>query len=369
MFPEIELKKQGKISRLTNQTFKFDKRIKDGFFSANYFIKAARIVRENLPNHEVTMQFFTRRDQSMVCGLDEVIALIHTFAIRPEDLKIETLHDGDLVAAMEPVLKITGRYEDFGFLESLIDGILARRTSVATNVNEVIQAAGQTPVFSMADRQDDYLSQIGDGYATYIGGINRVSTDAQGYLWNGHGMGTMPHALIQVCGGDICKAADMYLKTYPLEKVTALIDYNNDVITDSLRLAHHLKEKLHAVRVDTSLSLTDCYFAQFDELTKKKMGPINGVSAPLIVALRKALDQEGFNHVKIICSSSFDASKIRQWNKDKIPVDMYGVGTSLINNMTCGFTGDLVILDGKPEAKVGRLDIANPRLQLVKYTI
>lgn len=39
---EIELKKQGKIKRLTNKTFNFDPRLKDGFYSANYFLKVER---------------------------------------------------------------------------------------------------------------------------------------------------------------------------------------------------------------------------------------------------------------------------------------------------------------------------------------
>ena len=134
---EIELKKQGKISRLTNKTFQFDQRIKDGFFSANYFLKSRKIVAENEPNHIVTMQWFQRRDDSMLCGIDEAIALIHTFAIEPENLVIEALNDGDIIQANEPVLKVTGKYEHFGFLESVIDGILARRTSVATNVMKV----------------------------------------------------------------------------------------------------------------------------------------------------------------------------------------------------------------------------------------
>ncbi len=203
---EIELKKAGKISRLTNKTFKFDKRIGEGFFTANYFLRASKIVKENIPNNIVTMQFFQRKDDVKLCGVDESIALIRTFANRPEDLEIYALNDGDIINANEPVLKITGRYEDFGFLESLIDGILARRTSVATNVYRVLQVANDKVVFSMADRQDDYLTQIGDGYATYVAGIDRVSTDAQGYWYGGHGVGTMPHALIQICNGDLIKA-------------------------------------------------------------------------------------------------------------------------------------------------------------------
>ena len=62
---EIELKEQGKISRLTNKTFQFDKRLGEGFFSANYFLKSNKIVKEQEPNHIVTMQWFQRRDDSL----------------------------------------------------------------------------------------------------------------------------------------------------------------------------------------------------------------------------------------------------------------------------------------------------------------
>ena len=46
---EIELKLQGKINRLTNRTFKFDSRVKDGWFSAVYFLKAKEIAQEFCP--------------------------------------------------------------------------------------------------------------------------------------------------------------------------------------------------------------------------------------------------------------------------------------------------------------------------------
>ena len=362
---EIELKKQGKISRLTNKTFQFDQRIKDGFFSANYFLKSRKIVAENEPNHIVTMQWFQRRDDSMLCGIDEAIALVHTFAIEPENLVIEALNDGDIIQANEPVLKITGKYEHFGFLESVIDGILARRTSVATNVMKVKKVIGDYPVFSMADRQDDYLTQVGDGYATYVAGIDRVSTDAQGLWWGGKGMGTMPHALIQICDGDVCKASDIYLKSFPNEKVTALIDYHNNVVRDSLILARHLGDKLNGVRIDTSKALVDHYFDDKDTSGFDS----HGVCKQLVFALRKALDDEGFNNVKITVSSSFSAEKIEEWVKEKVPVSMYGVGTYFVNNTTCGFTGDLVMRDGKPQAKEGRANYPNPRLKKVDYQI
>ena len=79
---EINLKKEGKIKRLTNKTFNFPKELGEGFYSANYFLKSNKIVRENEPNHIVTMQFFQRKDRATLCGIDEAIAIIHTFAIK-----------------------------------------------------------------------------------------------------------------------------------------------------------------------------------------------------------------------------------------------------------------------------------------------
>lgn len=362
---EIKLKEQGKISRLTNKTFNFPKEIADGFYSANYFLKTAKIVNEHLSGHEVMMQFFQREDDVMVCGLDEAIALIHTFAKNPEKLKIYALNDSDIISKNEPVLKVVGTYEDFGYLESLIDGILARRTNVATNVYQLLKVSKDVPVFSMADRQDDYLTQIGDGYATYVAGIRKISTDAQGFWWGGKGMGTMPHALIQMCGGDIVKACKFYKKTFPNEKVTALIDYNNNVVRDSLLLAKELGEDLKAVRVDTSKALIDHYF---DDKDTSGFDP-HGVCKELIFALREELDKAGFNHVQIIVSSSFNKEKIADWVEHNVPVDMYGVGSSFVVNSRIGFTGDLVTLDGKPQAKEGRKEYPSNRLKLVPYPI
>jgi nicotinate phosphoribosyltransferase len=361
---EIKLKEQGKLSRLTNRTFQFNDRVGQNFYTANYFLKTNEIVRRFISGHKVTLQFFQRKDDVMLCGVDEAIALVHTFAKHPEELEIWALNDGDIIHANEPVLKIIGRYEDFGFLESMIDGILARRTSVSTNVREVLLAAQGKPVFSMADRQDDYLTQVGDGYASYVAGIRRVSTDAQGFWWGGKGMGTMPHALIQVCGGDILLASDLYLKTFPDQKVTALIDYHNDVVNDSLKLARHLHEKLQAVRIDTSKSLIDHYFDDKDSTSFDA----HGVCKELVFALRNALDNEGFSYVKIIVSSGFTADKIADFERHHTPVDTFGVGSTFIT-VCVGFTGDLVRLDGHPEAKEGRGDYPNDRLKIVDFPI
>lgn len=364
---EIELKLAGKIDRLTNKTFKFDERIREGWFSAVYFLKTREIVKNKLPGQEVTMQFFQKHD-AVLCGTDEAIALVHTFADEPEKLEIHSLKDGDKIKPYETVLTITGPYENFGYLEGVIDGILSRRTSVATNVYNVVKAAQysgkEKPIIFMADRDDHYTQQAGDGYAAFIGGSTAQATHAMNEWWGKEGMGTMPHALLQMFEGDIVAATKAYYEMYPEDELIALVDYNNDVITDSLKVARAFGEKLKGVRVDTSRTLVDRYFYR----NEHKMGDFDprGINPKLIFALRKALDDEGFHHVKIVASGGFNEKRILEFEKKNVPVDMYGIGSSLLK-INIGFTGDNVLLNGKPEAKVGRRYRPNPRLEKVKY--
>ena len=88
----------------------------------------------------------------------------------------------------------------------------------------------------------------------------------------------------------------------------------------------------------------------------------------LIHALRQALDQEGFTHVQIIVSSGFNPEKIKWFEQEKAPVNLYGVGLYLITIHT-NFTGDLVMLNGQPQAKVGRYLLPSDRLQRVIYPL
>lgn len=364
---EIEQKLQGEINRLTNKTFKFDKRIKEGWFSAVYFLKTREIVEKKLPQNMVTMQFF-QKNEAVLCGTDEVIALVHTFANDPESLDIHSLKDGDKIVPFESVLTITGPYQNFGFLEGIIDGILSRRTSVATNVYNVVKAARysgkQKPVIFMGDRDDHYTQQAGDGYAAFIGGSTAQATHAMNEWWGKKGMGTMPHALIQMFRGDIVAATKAYYESFPEDEIMALVDYNNDVITDSLKVAQAFGERLSAVRVDTSKTLVDKYFLRNHHL----MGTFDprGVIPELIFALREALDEAGFSYVQIVVSGGFTEAKIRRFEKQNVPVDMYGVGSSLLKINT-GFTGDNVLLNGTHSAKEGRKYRPNPRLEKVEY--
>jgi nicotinate phosphoribosyltransferase len=91
---------------------------------------------------------------------------------------------------------------------------------------------------------------------------------------------------------------------------------------------------------------------------------MRGVNPLLVRKVREALDAEGFDHVHIVVSGGFTAEKIERFEAEGVPVDAYGVGSSLLRGSN-DFTADIVRVDGRPVAKVGRHEIPNPRLERV----
>ena len=70
--------------------------------------------------------------------------------------------------------------------------------------------------------------------------------------------------------------------------------------------------------------------------------------------------------MKIVVSGGFNAERIRAFEAARVPVDAYGVGSALIRGSN-DFTADVVLVDGRPCAKVGREYRPNPRLTPVRF--
>jgi nicotinate phosphoribosyltransferase len=69
--------------------------------------------------------------------------------------------------------------------------------------------------------------------------------------------------------------------------------------------------------------------------------------------------------VRLVASGGFDAEKIERFERAGAPVDAYGVGSALLRGSD-NFTADIVTVDGRPCAKVGRQLRPNPRLSPVE---
>jgi nicotinate phosphoribosyltransferase len=258
-------------------------------------------------------------------------------------------------------MTIEGDYRLFAHLETVYLGCMARRTLVMRNVREVVEAAHGKQILFFPARHDHWLVQTGDGWAAHVAGAIGVSTEAQASWWGGTGVGTVPHSLIAAYGGDTVAAAKVWAKHYAHEmNVTVLVDFWNDSVTTALEVADALGDDLWGVRLDTSERLVD-------RSLWEEMGDFwpTGVNHVLVRKVRRALDDAGHQRVKIVASGGFTPEKIRDFERMEVPVDAYGVGSSLLRGEN-DFTADIVIVDGAPCGKVGRSYRANPRLEKVE---
>jgi nicotinate phosphoribosyltransferase len=365
----------------------------------------------------------------VIVGVDKALAMIRgcagywdgdRFVETWDRLEVEAVHDGATVTyngdpmRVLPVLRVRGRYRDFAMLETPMLGILTRASRVATNVYQTFIAARGKPVLFFPARFDAHEVQAGDGYAYNIA-VQRfnadfggkigpfVSTDAQGDWWGGAGGGTVAHAAIACFFGDTAAAMLAFAATRPpaIPRI-ALVDFNNDSVTDGLRTLKAMFDRyrelidrgeeeeaeqyrLYGVRLDTSGSVRDVSVPPLGEATLDL-----GVTPRLVFNVRSALDhaweswelpeewreraRDLCRRVRIVVSGGFTPDKIKRFEKLGVPADIYAVGSWLFNNSdhdstVTDFTADVVRIKVHGEwvdlVKVGRKRCDNPDLQRV----
>ena len=258
---------------------------------------------------------------------------------------------------------ISGPYRAFAHLETLYLGVLARRTRVATNTRLVVEAAWPKPVMFFPARFDHWLVQTGDGYAAHIAGAIGVSTDAQASWWGSRGIGTVPHALIAAFGGDTV-AATLRVRRRTCRRTSRSSRWSTSTTTASARRWRsrgRSAPRLSGVRLDTSEAMVDRVGRPADG----RLRPARRQSAAGPCASAAALDAEGSSTSRSPSPAASIPEKIRRFEAEGVPVDSYGVGSSLFAGRF-DFTADIVHRRRAPSAKRGRAFRPNPRLEPVE---
>lgn len=410
-------------TRLNPNVFKvpIDK-IRAGYYSDKYFLRVSEILRKEQYNPRVLYQFFVRKP-AIVVGLDEALAILKycTGYYRDEDqsnalyrelrevqyqlyaaspsndeekvirlaanrtkirrqlnelwvdcrdqIQVKALYDGDTVSPWDPFMTIEGPQQYFAYLETVLLGVIARPTAIATATAKVVNAARGKPILFFPARFDHFWVQATDGYAAMKAGAFGVSTDANADYWGSVGSGTIPHALIGAYHGSTsaaCLAFDRQIDA-TVNRI-ALVDWDNDCIGTTLEIVkayykeyygenaedsahwHNVigpgKNKLWGVRFDTSGTLRDKSVVPQDRWSL-------GVCPELVYRARETFDRYGLQKLHIIVSGGFDAERIEMYENLAVPVDVYGVGSSLFKEKI-DVTADVVLVEGTPCAKVGR---------------
>jgi nicotinate phosphoribosyltransferase len=425
-----------RAERLDPRVFKVPiDRIRAGYYSDKYFTRYVEVLKKDDYHPRVLYQFFPRKD-AVVVGIDEALAILKlcTGYFKDEEkaqnifqnllsaerelqnsvndmdrkgiesankkrwdlreamndlwvdkfseIEVKALYDGEEAMDMEPLMTIEGDPIYFGYLETILLGVIARGTSSATAVRKVVKAANGKQILFFSARFDHYWVQATDGYAAFKAGADVVSTDANADYWGAKAIGTVPHALIAAYNGSTSIAAikfDQYVD--PAVNRIILVDWDNDVVGTTVKMMKDFYEYVTGKKYKTGVDLGDIigsgknriWGVRFDtsgNLRDLSVVPVNesslGVCPELVWKARNSFDDMGMKDLKIIVSGGFNTDKIALFEKLKVPVDSYGVGSSLLKEKV-DITADIVEVDGKPCAKIGRQKGNLLRLEKVEF--
>ena len=213
------------------------------------------------------------------------------------------------------------------------------------------------------------------------GFVGNATTATAAWFGQAKGLGTMPHAFVGYAGSTV-RAAELYHETFPDSDLVVLVDYFARETTDAVAVCTRFPELAAAgriaVRIDThggrymeGLDTNRSYavLAKFAPAairgyrTEAELRHLvgTGVSAAALWHVRDALNQAGFDKVRIIASSGFGPEKCRMMALASAPIDIIGTGSYLPTLWTETYaTADIIDYAGQKRVKVGREFLLRP---------
>ncbi|MGD8545522.1 MAG: nicotinate phosphoribosyltransferase [Candidatus Bathyarchaeota archaeon] len=318
-----------------------DEEIKRGKTTDIYFERTKKIIEaKGLEKTKVIVDITPGKlpygwPWGILCGIEEEARLFEGISVdvycMPEG---SIFYPKDCRGIREPVMRIEGPYGELCIYETPLLGLICQASGVATRAARVKKAARDKTLISFGIRRmHPALSPMIDR-AAYIGGLDAVSSLSGAKILGVKPVGTMPHSLM-IIFGDQARAWKAFDEIMPSDVPrVALVDTYSDEKMEAIMAADTLKEKLHAVRLDTP-------------------GSRRGDFAELIREVRWELDIRGFTDVKIFVSGGLDEESIGELIE--AGADAFGVGTSVSNAPTIDFAMDIVEIDSRLCAKRGKM--------------
>lgn len=302
-----------------------DEAIKSGKCTDIYFLRTEETLADDNLNPDVVMEVTAASlpgSWAVFCGLSDILALLDGVPVT-----VDAMQEGTLFYPNEPVLRITGKYRDFGRYETAILGFLCHASGVATAAAHIRVAAGDRPVYSFGSRRQHPAIAAMIERSAWIGGVDGVSNTCAP-----DGMpvvGTMPHAFVMCYPRpeDAWKAFD---RSAPASVPRIMLcDTFCDEKAESLRAAEC---GAAAVRLDTPRSRRGNMRAIIDEV-------------------RWELDAHGHEDVKIFLSGGVTREDVILYRDC---VDAFGIGGAIANAPVIDFSLDIVEIGGVGKAKRGK---------------
>lgn len=297
---------------------------------------AASYLREGMRD-EATFSLFTRtlppdRGFLVAAGLEDVLAFLGGFHFSEEALAyvrdlgfpgefvaflrslrftgtVRAVPEGTVVFADEPILEVTAPIVEAQIVETAVMNFCHLQTVLASKAVRSVLAARGRPVVDFGLRRAHGIDAgMKSARCAYIAGAAMTSNVLAGLSYGIRPTGTMAHSYVEAFPREI-DAFRAFARAFPAA-TTLLIDTYDTLAAarKAVTVAREMRargERLAAVRLDSG-----------DIVTLSK-------------AVRRILDEAGFDDVRIFVSGGLDEHAVDRFLAEGAPIDAFGVGTRM----------------------------------------
>lgn len=320
----------------------------------------AAALRDSTAGRRATFEVFARRlpdgrRYGVVAGTGRLLEALAEFRFGSDELKsLSTFLDGDSLEYLaayrfsgdidgypegelyfpgSPVLTLRGTFAECVILETLTLSILNHDSAVASAAARMVSAAGGRPLIEMGSRRTHELAAVACARAAYLAGFESTSNLEAQRRYGVPARGTAAHAFTLLHAKDGMSPGEAEREAFRAQVealgvgTTLLVD-TYDITAGVENAIAVAGPELGAVRIDS------------------------GDLGVLARQVRAQLDTLGAHRTRIVVSGDLDEYSIAALRAE--PVDIYGVGTSVVTGSgmpTAGMVYKLVEIDGIPVAK------------------
>jgi nicotinate phosphoribosyltransferase len=291
-------------------------------------------------------------------GLQDVLEILADFRFQADDLaylakqglhtdflhylgsfqfkgSVFSVREGEIIFPNEPVLRIQGTLLEAQLVETLLLNLLNFESLIATKAARVKYSATHRQVIDFGLRRAQGLGGTHATRAAIIGGASSTSNTYSARMFDLELSGTMAHSWIESFEDEL-EAFREFARIFPDSSVFLVDTYNTlqSGVPNAIIVAHEMQKEGHhlkGIRLDS------------------------GDLAYLSKRARFMLDQAGLHSVKIVASNQLDEHIIKSLLEQGSPIDVFGVGTSMIvgrDDAALDGVYKLSSVEGEPKLKI-----------------
>ncbi|SDQ72860.1 nicotinate phosphoribosyltransferase [Tsukamurella pulmonis] len=244
--------------------------------------------------------------------------------------EIDGYREGELYFPGSPLLTVRATFAEGVILETLILSILNHDSAIASAAARMVSAAAGRPLIEMGSRRTHEQAAVASARAAYLAGFTTTSNMEAARTYGVPSGGTAAHAftLLHTGPDGPDEEAAFAAQVAAQGPGTTLLVDTYDITEGVNRAVRAAGPELGGVRIDSG---------DLGIITRQ---------------VRAQLDGLGATKTKIVVSGDLDEYAIGALRAE--PIDVYGVGTSLVTGSgapTAGMVYKLVEVDGLPVAK------------------